>query len=278
MMIRVLSLGAGVQSSVLLLMSDCGELPPLEEAIFSDTQQEPQTVYDWLQILTFKLKRSRIVVRSKGDLGADSLVIKRSKKSGKLYQKNLIPWFVKNPDGSDGFMMRKCTSEYKIREVVKRQREIVGAKVLRSWRAAFRRGENPPPLLECWIGISLDEAKRAKPSREPWILNRFPLIELGMTREDCISWAEQHGFGKPPKSSCKFCPYHSDAEWFRLKRDEPEEFAKAVQFENAARKAAEEDEVTRGELFLHHARIPLYLVKFDPSDTAGYTCDGYCAT
>lgn len=35
-MLRVLSLGAGVQSSVLLLMSCRGELPKLDAAVFAD--------------------------------------------------------------------------------------------------------------------------------------------------------------------------------------------------------------------------------------------------
>ena len=40
---RVLSLGAGVQSSTLLLMACHGELE-LDAAIFADTQWEPQWV------------------------------------------------------------------------------------------------------------------------------------------------------------------------------------------------------------------------------------------
>ena len=49
---RVLSLGAGVQSSVVLLMSARGELPPLDAAVFADTKWEPRAVYehlDWLE-------------------------------------------------------------------------------------------------------------------------------------------------------------------------------------------------------------------------------------
>jgi hypothetical protein len=49
---RVLSLGAGVQSSVLLLMSCRGVLPRLDHAVFADTGWEPAGVYahlDWLR-------------------------------------------------------------------------------------------------------------------------------------------------------------------------------------------------------------------------------------
>ena len=45
---RVWSLGAGVQSSTGLLMSDCGEIEPVDVAVFADTCSEPSAVYLWL--------------------------------------------------------------------------------------------------------------------------------------------------------------------------------------------------------------------------------------
>ena len=46
-----------------------------------------------------------------------------------------------------------------------------------------------------WVGISAEERdKRCKPSREPWITNRWPLRELGMSRQDCERWLlERYG-------------------------------------------------------------------------------------
>jgi hypothetical protein len=43
-MLRILSLGAGVQSTTLALMVAHGELEPIDCAIFSDTQSEPEAV------------------------------------------------------------------------------------------------------------------------------------------------------------------------------------------------------------------------------------------
>ena len=298
-MIEVLSLGAGVQSSTLYLMAVAGELPRLTEAIFSDTQREPQSVYQWLEYLKTYGERVPLTVVTRGDLGADSLIVNKSKKSGKFYQKNLIPFFLKNPDGTDGFFKRKCTDEYKIREVVKRQRELVTAPVLRAWRKkhraalneieAARKDKRPLPwdafrecqsdaLTHCWIGISTDEAHRVKPSRQPWVKNTFPLLEKGMNRGDCLAWLERNGHPVAPKSSCSFCPYHSDAEWLRLLREEPQEFMAAVAFEKAVQFAAQKDEVTKGTLWLHRERIPLEKVKFDEADVFSGTCDGYCKT
>lgn len=46
--LKVLSLGAGVQSTTVLLMSCLGELPKLDCAIFADTGWEPRAVYEHL--------------------------------------------------------------------------------------------------------------------------------------------------------------------------------------------------------------------------------------
>ncbi len=48
--LKVLSLGAGVQSSVMLLMADRGLLGDKPDvAIFADTQWEPKEVYEHLE-------------------------------------------------------------------------------------------------------------------------------------------------------------------------------------------------------------------------------------
>ena len=44
-MMEVLNLGAGVQSSTILLMSLRGELPRIDYAVFADTGWEPPAVY-----------------------------------------------------------------------------------------------------------------------------------------------------------------------------------------------------------------------------------------
>lgn len=49
--LRVLSLGAGVQSTTLFILSAIGVLPKLDYAIFADTGAEPQEVYDHLDRL-----------------------------------------------------------------------------------------------------------------------------------------------------------------------------------------------------------------------------------
>ena len=52
---KILSLGAGVQSSTLALMAEHGEIEKPDCAIFADTQSEPEEVMEWLGYLETKL-------------------------------------------------------------------------------------------------------------------------------------------------------------------------------------------------------------------------------
>ena len=66
--LNVLSLGAGVQSSTLLLMSLNGDMPPLDYVIFADTGWEPRSVYDHLEKLITECRKADlplITVRNK---------------------------------------------------------------------------------------------------------------------------------------------------------------------------------------------------------------------
>lgn len=111
--------------------------------------------------------------------------------------------------GEKSIGKRQCTSNWKIVPLIRKAREILGF-------TGKRVRENS---VTFWIGISLDEVHRIKPSREPWIQNRWPLIEKRMTRADCLQWMSDHNFPKPPRSACVFCPYHSDAEWREIRQD-----------------------------------------------------------
>ena len=70
--LRILSLGAGVQSSTLALMIEKGQVPMVDAAVFSDTFGEPKAVYEWLEWLKKQLSFPVYMV-SKGNLKQDML-------------------------------------------------------------------------------------------------------------------------------------------------------------------------------------------------------------
>ena len=191
-LLRAISLGAGVQSTILALKAARGEIGPLPDcAIFADTIAEPVAVYrhlDWLETqLPFPIYRV-----SAGNLRKDLM----TQRSTRAYSLMPIPAYVAG--GNGGSVNRSCTRDYKIRPIMKQLRALLD---LTGKRAPKR------VLVEQWIGISTDEAMRMKPSREGWIRHRWPLIEERMSRGDCIEWFKRHYPGRSlVKSACTFCP------------------------------------------------------------------------
>ncbi len=296
--IHILSLGAGVQSSVLALMAARGEITPMPvAAIFADTGDEPESVYAWLAWLETQLPFPVYRVQ-KGVLSVDALKIVRSKKSGNLYMKGLIPAFVKAEDGSVSLLGRKCTSSYKIEVILAKMRELVRPALLEWRRKKGRKGrlsekqkeqgwslftpEPPPPIVHQWIGISTDEADRMKPSRHGWLKSTWPLIDAGMSRADCLRWMEGRNYPVPPRSACRYCPFHSDEEWQRQKVEEPAEFAKSVQFERDMQEAARNQTALKGVPWLTRRSVPLDSIEFaaEPGrqqlSMFGNECEGLC--
>ncbi len=251
--LRLLSLGAGVQSTTLLLLSALGELPRLDGAIFADTGWEPRAVYVHLDRLEREVAQPAgipIWRVSAGNIRADAL--------DPAHRFASMPLYVRNPDGGDGMIRRQCTSEYKIKPIKAKVRELLGAGVDETGRL----GRVPAGrVAEQWIGISVDEIHRAKDSDVTYIQHAFPLLDLGWRREDCVRFLRRHGYPDTPKSACIGCPFHTNAEWRRMRDERPEEWADAVAFDHAIRAGAARATATGspllGEAYLHRSRLPL---------------------
>ena len=57
------------------------------------------------------------------------------------------------------------------------------------------------------LGYTIDERRRAKENSVKWIENKYPLIELGLSRKDCQKiLLDKMGF-IPPRSGCITCKY-----------------------------------------------------------------------
>jgi hypothetical protein len=272
-----LSLGAGVQSSTLALMAAQGEVTPMPNAaIFADTQAEPASVYRWLDWLEAQLPFPVHRV-TRGSLTEESLIIRERKDKTGHWSKSLVPAFIENKDGTRGIMGRQCTYSYKVEQLERAARRL----------GEVKRGQKEVTVTQ-WIGISWDEIQRIKPSRVAWSQHRWPLVELRMGRRDCLRWMEQHGYPKPPRSACVYCPFHSDKEWRRLKDEEPEEFARAVKFEKDIQEVKAKTERRRGVPFLHPSLVPLDQVDFRTDiergqlslwleeQSFGNECEGMC--
>lgn len=256
------------------LMAAHGEISPMPTAaIFADTQGEPRKVYEWLDWLQPQLPFPVYRV-TQGNLAEESIRLRTSKKTGNVYMKALIPAFNVRPNGSVALFGRRCTADYKIAPIM-RQARILGA---------VPRGCKDVRVVQ-WIGISTDEAHRMKPSRFSWCESRWPLIDAGMSRQDCLIWMAKRGYPSPPKSACSFCPFHSDEEWIRLRDSDPEEFARVIDLEQRIQAAAScqtGSAKTQGTPYLHRSGVPIGEVAFaqNPAraqmDLFGNECEGMC--
>lgn len=133
----------------------------------------------------------------------------------------------------------------------------------------------PPDSVATWIGISLDEALRQKPSRYRWITNRWPLIEKRMTRGHCLEWQKAKGYPNPPKSSYLGCPYHSDSQWLEIKHGDQDEWLDTVIMDRHIRSIKR----MNFEQFMHRSLRPLDECEFTTNDTLDMfknECEGIC--
>lgn len=275
----VLSLGAGVQSSALALMAARGEITPMPDfAVFADTQAEPTSVYKWLDWLETQLPFPVIRV-TKGSLTESILKIRVKEKckyseAPITYLRTNIPVYGLTPSGEvKPALGRACTADFKIAPIMKEIRN----------RCGIKNGQKEVTVTQ-WIGISYDEMQRMKLPANQWTQNRWPLIERRMTRAHCIEWMKKNGYPEPPRSACYYCPFHSDEEWRRLKKHDPEHFQKAVEFDKTYRRLQNENPGGfRVEVYLHKSCKPLDEVDFDSDPDCGQIdfdfkseCEGMC--
>lgn len=304
--ITILSLGAGVQSTALALMAERGIIDKPVAAVFADTGDEPPSIHEHLERLKGMLSFPVHTVTYGGGLGSDFLAAL----GGSTKRASQPPFYVKAPDLSPeeilavlaepepkwndfkekweatatnidtgevvdvseaiaedafndawnawnirrqkamkkyrgGMLWRACTRDYKIMPIRRKVREIMA--------------EHGAKHVRQQIGISTDERQREKASGVKFITNTHPLLELGWSRRDCEAWLD-------------------------MKENDPEQFERACQFDEAIREA--QGKKVRGagivgQLFVWRGYEPLRTASF--KKVAGQMdfgfeqeCDGMC--
>ena len=264
---RFLSLGGGTQSSVLALMSAHGELPPLDCAIFADTDWEPPDVYEHLAWLSTAIAAAPHPfpvhkVDNGRSLRADATA---------CVNQNGVPHIVIPAHASRGMYHRQCTDQYKVKPIERKA------------RALFNPSRSE--YVEQWMGISLDEIQRMKAHPKRWLVTAWPLIDASMTRADCQAWFSAHypDRGALPKSSCVGCPFHSVGAWALVRRRYPVHFAECVEIERRMHAYAASRDEPRP--YLHSRKRPLDQAVPDPdlqpmlwdgADDGADECGGFC--
>jgi hypothetical protein len=231
--LRIFSFGGGQQSVAVLVLAAQNKVQ-YDAFVFAnvgDDSEEPRTLHylnEYAKPFAAAYGLELIEVARKGktlyqDLVGDNRSIN-------------IPVYMAN--GAPG--NRNCTVHYKVK-VVARWTKQRGATV-----------DNPATI---GLGISLDEMGRMNESRIAHQRHEYPLVDLRMTRQDCINVITQAGLPVPPKSACWWCPFKRHSQWQQLRNEQPDLFDRAVSLEQRINE--KRVSLNRDRVYLHRALQPL---------------------
>lgn len=197
--IRVLNMGAGVQTTAILLEYH----KKYDYVVFADTGDEkPETYYyieNFLKPFCKKVGLEWVTVKAKTSLMEH------------CNNRKIFPIVTR----------RWCTEDFKIKPI---QRFL---------RKELKASKTNPVI--CDIGISLDESHRARfDSGNKYQIMEYPLLDAKITRKQCYEIIKKHGFPVPPKSGCYYCPYMKRHEFRKLSQEHPDLFKKALDMEEAS--------------------------------------------
>lgn len=228
---KILSCGAGMQSKALHLMSCENALakirgePPVwpqvpiyDISIFCDLGFEPP----WVK------KQVEFLANAGHSCGVPLVIL-----DSPLYTDFMenfgerrtisIPWWTIKEDGHKSKMPRNCTIDYKVELISKYVRwELLG------YKKGQRLREEDKKAHEMHMGFSAEESRRCKESPNPMFVNKFPLVEMGLTRADNFAYIKDVWGLETKASACSFCPFHKNYFFKFLRENEPEQYAQVV--------------------------------------------------
>lgn len=199
---RIISFGAGVQTTALAILAARGKSQRPDAVVFADTGAESPETYRHIEQFGDYLKKYNL-----------PFIKVAAPKT--LYDKCMTSQIIPSRT------YRSCTDFGKIRPV---------RRLLRDW-GADRKGI----VAQVELGISTDEDERETPSEVKYAVNVHPLIELNLSRDDCSEIIREEKVPMPPKSGCWYCPFQGKASWMKLRREEPEKFEAACRLEENVR-------------------------------------------
>jgi hypothetical protein len=213
--LTLVAYGGGVNSTALL----CGwierGLRPVDLIVFSDTGGERPETYRYIEQFSAWLKTKgypAITVARAGHTLEDD-----------CYRYNRLP--------SIAYGFKGCSGKFKTEPQ---------AKYVNNWEPARAAWANGRKVLKL-TGYDADEPHRAeggaRQDNKYWY--RYPLIEWGWGRDECLAAITRAGLPLPGKSACYFCPSNTKDEIKTLQREHPDLLARALAMEDMGLRGAE---------------------------------------
>lgn len=231
---KILSCGAGMQSTALALMS-CenarADKPPFplvpvyDEVVFCDLGFEPPWVLRQVEFTRKACEWAGIPFKV-----LDSPLYRDFMENFGERRTISIPWWTLGDDGHKSKMPRNCTIDYKVELISKHVRwELLG------YKKGQRLRDEDKKAHEMHMGFSAEEARRCKESPNPMFINKFPLVEMGLTRADNYAYIKDVWGLETKASACCFCPFHQNYFFMYLRENLPETYKKLVEVDNLLR-------------------------------------------
>ena len=268
--IDIISFGAGVQSTALLIMACDGTLKKLgynvKHAIFANTGDEPKRVLDNYKFMKKYANKYGVEVHmtSNGNIVED---VNKFCETGQRVPS--LPYFTRDIETNElGMLMRQCTSDYKI---------VAVDRFIRRELLNLKKGQRIPKdiLVRKIIGISVDEFQRIKESPNKWHTNHYPLFNLEWDRSKCLVYIEEKIGTIPTSSECIICPFHSDEYWKNMKLNYKGDWNHAVEIDELLRSSnIQEKSKIKSKLFLYRGGVPLKDAELNENQLSLF--DMYC--
>lgn len=141
-----------------------------------------------------------------------------------------IPWWTLRDDGHKSRMPRNCTIDYKVERISKFIRwDVLG----------YKKGQRLRPedekAHEMHMGFSAEEQNRCKENPNRMFINKFPLVDMGLTRADNYAYIRDAWGLETKASSCCFCPFHKNYFYRYLKVNLPQTYEKLLEVDDLLR-------------------------------------------
>lgn len=249
--LKILSCGAGMQSTALALMS-CEnkkhgivypEIPAYDLIVFCDMGWEPDWVYEQVEFIKKACEDCGITFKIlETDLYGDYI-----EKFG-VRRVASIPFWSVDANGKKGKMRRQCTIDKKIVAIQKYVRyEILGYKFRQKCKKEDK-GRH-----EMHIGFSKEEEHRVFESMNPMFVTKFPLVDMGLTRADNYKYILEEWGIETKASACSYCPFHRNYFFQHIKEHCPDCYKAVVNLDNVLEERQPGSQI-RSKLYISRSR------------------------
>lgn len=226
---KILSCGAGMQSTALALMS-CEnkmkrivhkEVPIYDAVIFCDLGLEPYWVKEQVEFIKNACENAEIpFYEIESNLYQDYM-----NNFGRGHVSSIPFWSV-DENGKKAKMHRHCTLDYKIALIEKFLKyNLLGYKKYQ------RLKKEDIQAHEMHIGFSYEERKRISQDYSKLFVKKYPLIDMKWERAESYKYILEVWGLDTKASACNFCPFHKNYFFMHLKENSKEDYDKTVAFD-----------------------------------------------